>query len=153
MKKKTKVIIGTIAAILVIAVLVVAGFIAYLGYTWNGNHEFADYVMQEGPWGSENTWVSDDENSYLVGKMESEEQTIATVTAYFKVGKDWQQYELNLIGRIAYLNKIEDGITVETNQGKMKFDGTTFTIKGLDENRLGSDEYRYIITNEAFNPD
>lgn len=152
MKKKTKVISKTLISVLVIVVLVVVGFMAYLAYTWNGNHKFQDYVISEGPWGSENTWVSDDGNSYLVGKMEPEKSSIATVTAYFKVGESWQQYELNLIGRIAYLDKVEDGITVEGNSGDMKFDGTTFTIKGLDENRFGNDEYSYTVTNKEFKP-
>ena len=158
MKKKTKVIIGTIVSILAIAVLAVAGFLAYLGHTWNENHEFEDYVIKEGPWGSESTWVSDDGNSYLVSKMESGGQSIATVTAYFKVGNGWQKYELNPTGRIVSLDKVENGVIVEGNQGRMKFDGTTFTIKDLStnddsENRFGNDEYRYTITNEEFDPD
>lgn len=40
MKKKTKTVIGVILAVALVAVLVVVGFMTYLGITWTNNHEF-----------------------------------------------------------------------------------------------------------------
>ena len=51
MKKKTKTVIGVILAVALVAVLVVVGFMTYLGITWTNNHEFGEYVSKEGPWG------------------------------------------------------------------------------------------------------
>ena len=166
MKKKTKIMIGTIVAILVIIVLATAGFIAYLAYTWNGNREFERYVMEEGPWGSENTWVSDDGNSYLVGEIDPEKSDVAFVTAYFRDGESWKRYELNCLGRLVYINNIdweqsekEESIVSMGDgnyQGRMKFDGTTFQIKieTWDEDKEPEiKKYSYTITNEQFNPD
>ena len=44
MKKKTKTVIGVILAVALVAVLVVVGFMTYLGITWTNNHEFGEYV-------------------------------------------------------------------------------------------------------------
>ena len=60
MKKKTKTVIGVILAVALVAVLVVVGFMTYLGITWTNNHEFGEYVSKEGPWGMTATWVSED---------------------------------------------------------------------------------------------
>ncbi len=148
MKKKTKIIVGTISAVLVIAVLVAVGCYAYLIHAWNGNHRFADYLINEGPWSSEDTWVSDDGNSYLVARMVPEKSSrIANVTACFKSGEDWQSYEVHLTGHLAAFHKVENGIVVQSSQGRMKFDGTTFTVYELDETLFGSSEYRYTIKN------
>lgn len=68
MKKKTKTVIGVILAVALVAVLVVVGFMTYLGITWTNNHEFGEYVSKEGPWGMTATWVSEDSSSYLVCK-------------------------------------------------------------------------------------
>lgn len=166
MKKKTKIILQTIVIILVIAILGVAGFIAYLTYTWNENHKFERYIFEEGPWGSENTWVSDDGNSYLVSKMDSEESDIAFVTAYFRDGENWNRYQLGCIGHLVYINNIDWERSEKENsivlmdygsyQGRMKFDGTTFQIKIETWDADKEPEiktYRYTITNEEFDPD
>lgn len=68
MKKKTKTVIGVILAVALVAVLVVVGFMTYLGITWTNNHEFGEYVSKEGPWGMTATWVSEDSSSYLICK-------------------------------------------------------------------------------------
>ena len=68
MKKKTKTVIGVILAVALVAVLVVVGFMTYLGITWTNNHEFGEYVSKEGPWGMTATWVSEDSSSYLIAK-------------------------------------------------------------------------------------
>ena len=48
MKKKTKTVIGVILAVALVAVLVVVGFMTYLGITWTNNHEFGEYVSKCG---------------------------------------------------------------------------------------------------------
>ena len=89
MKKKTKTVIGVILAVALVAVLVVVGFMTYLGITWTNNHEFGEYVSKEGPWGMTATWVSEDSSSYLVCKKENDEP-FAKVTAYFQGVDGWQ---------------------------------------------------------------
>lgn len=46
MKKKTKTVIGVILAVALVAVLVVVGFMTYLGITWTNNHEFRRICQQ-----------------------------------------------------------------------------------------------------------
>ena len=132
MKKKTKTVIGVILAVALVAVLVVVGFMTYLGITWTNNHEFGEYVSKEGPWGMTATWVSEDSSSYLICKKENDEP-FAKVTAYFQGVDGWQAYELHGRDRIAYLNTVENDTTIDSTSGNMKFDGTTFTITDLDK--------------------
>ena len=152
MKKKTKTVIGVILAVALVAVLVVVGFMTYLGITWTNNHEFGEYVSKEGPWGMTATWVSEDSASYLVCKKENDEP-FANVTAYFQGVDGWQAYELNSIDRIVYLDIVKDGVVVDGTSGYMKFDGTTFTITDLDKDTFGADEFHYGITDKEFSPD
>ena len=152
MKKKTKTVIGVILAVALVAVLVVVGFMTYLGITWTNNHEFGEYVSKEGPWGMTATWVSEDSASYLVCKKENDEP-FANVTAYFQGVDGWQAYELNSIDRIVYLDIVKDGVVVDGTSGYMKFDGTTFTITDLDKDTFGADEFHYVITDKEFSPD
>lgn len=147
MKKKTKIIIGVIAAVIIIPVLAVVGFMSYLGITWNGNHEFQEYVFSEGPWGYESTWVSDDGNSYLVCDKTNLDN--GTVTAYFRNGEEWAKYEMHGMNRMVYLDIVENGITVESTSGYMKFDGTTFMIKDLEKGLFEKEEYRYTVTSQT----
>ena len=152
MKKKTKTVIGVILAVALVAVLVVVGFMTYLGITWTNNHEFGEYVSKEGPWGMTATWVSEDSASYLVCKKENDEP-FANVTAYFQGVDGWQAYELNSIDRIVYLDIVKDGVVVDGTSGYMKFDGTTFTITDLDKEIFGTNEFNYVITDKEFSPD
>ena len=152
MKKKTKTVIGVILAVALVAVLVVVGFMTYLGITWTNNHEFGEYVSKEGPWGMTATWVSEDSASYLVCKKENDEP-FANVTAYFQGVDGWQAYELNSIDRIVYLDIVKDGVVVDGTSGYMKFDGTTFTITDLDKDTFGADEFHYVITDKEFSPE
>jgi hypothetical protein len=152
MKKKTKTVIGVILAVALVAVLVVVGFMTYLGITWTNNHEFGEYVSKEGPWGMTATWVSEDSSSYLVCKKENDEP-FAKVTAYFQGVDGWQAYELNSIDRIVYLDIVKDGVVVDGTSGYMKFDGTTFTITDLDKEIFGTNEFNYVITDKEFSPD
>ena len=152
MKKKTKTVIGVILAVALVAVLVVVGFMTYLGITWTNNHEFGEYVSKEGPWGMTATWVSEDSSSYLVCKKENDEP-FAKVTAYFQGVDGWQAYELNSIDRIVYLDIVKDGVVVDGTSGYMKFDGTTFTITDLDKDTFGADEFHYVITDKEFSPE
>ena len=152
MKKKTKTVIGVILAVALVAVLVVVGFMTYLGITWTNNHEFGEYVSKEGPWGMTATWVSEDSTSYLVCKKENDEP-FANVTAYFQGVDGWQAYELNSIDRIVYLDIVKDGVVVDGTSGYMKFDGTTFTITDLDKEIFGTNEFNYVITDKEFSPD
>lgn len=152
MKKKTKTVIGVILAVALVAVLVVVGFMTYLGITWTNNHEFGEYVSKEGPWGMTATWVSEDSSSYLICKKENDEP-FAKVTAYFQGVDGWQAYELNSIDRIVYLDIVKDGVVVDGTSGYMKFDGTTFTITDLDKDTFGADEFHYVITDKEFSPD
>ena len=112
MKKKTKTVIGVILAVALVAVLVVVGFMTYLGITWTNNHEFGEYVSKEGPWGMTATWVSEDSSSYLICKKENDEP-FAKVTAYFQGVDGWQAYELHGRDRIAYLNTVENDTTID----------------------------------------
>lgn len=152
MKKKTKTVIGVILAVALVAVLVVVGFMTYLGITWTNNHEFGEYVSKEGPWGMTATWVSEDSSSYLVCKKENDEP-FAKVTAYFQGVDGWQAYELHGRDRIAYLNTVENDTTIDSTSGNMKFDGTTFTITDLDKEIFGTNEFNYVITDKEFSPD
>ena len=152
MKKKTKTVIGVILAVALVAVLVVVGFMTYLGITWTNNHEFGEYVSKEGPWGMTATWVSEDSSSYLICKKENDEP-FAKVTAYFQGVDGWQAYELNSIDRIVYLDIVKDGVVVDGTSGYMKFDGTTFTITDLDKEIFGTNEFNYVITDKEFSPD
>ena len=112
MKKKTKTVIGVILAVALVAVLVVVGFMTYLGITWTNNHEFGEYVSKEGPWGMTATWVSEDSSSYLICKKENDEP-FAKVTAYFQGVDGWQAYEL--YGRVQPRLKCQNySDTVET---------------------------------------
>ena len=151
MKKKTKTVIGVILAVALVAVLVVVGFMTYLGITWTNNHEFGEYVSKEGPWGMTATWVSEDSSSYLVCKKENDEP-FAKVTAYFQGVDGWQAYELHGRDRIAYLNTVENDTTIDSTSGNMKFDGTTFTITDLDKEIFGTNEFNYVITDKEFSP-
>lgn len=152
MKKKTKTVIGVILAVALVAVLVVVGFMTYLGITWTNNHEFGEYVSKEGPWGMTATWVSEDSSSYLVCKKENDEP-FAKVTAYFQGVDGWQAYELHGRDRIAYLNTVENDTTIDSTSGNMKFDGTSFTITDLDKEIFGTNEFNYVITDKEFSPD
>ena len=162
MRKNVKIIVGVVVLILVlvvgsfavalVAVLVVVGFMTYLGITWTNNHEFGEYVSKEGPWGMTATWVSEDSASYLVCKKENDEP-FANVTAYFQGVDGWQAYELNSIDRIVYLDIVKDGVVVDGTSGYMKFDGTTFTITDLDKEIFGTNEFNYVITDKEFSPD
>ncbi len=152
MKKKTKIIIGVVLAVILVAVLTVAGFMTWLGVTWTNNHEFGEYVGKEGPWGMNATWVSENGDSYLVCKKENDE-TFATVTGYFQSEDGWQAYKLGSIDRIVYLDIVENGVVVDGTSGYMDFDGTTFTIKSLDKDIFGATEFKYTVTNQEFNPD
>lgn len=152
MKKKTKTVIGVILAVALVAVLVVVGFMTYLGITWTNNHEFGEYVSKEGPWGMTATWVSEDSSSYLICKKENDEP-FAKVTAYFQGVDGWQAYELHGRDRIAYLNTVENDTTIDSTSGNMKFDGTTFTITDLDKEIFGTNEFNYVITDKEFSPD
>ena len=111
MKKKTKTVIGVILAVALVAVLVVVGFMTYLGITWTNNHEFGEYV-----------------SNYLICKKENDEP-FAKVTAYFQGVDGWQAYELHGRDRIAYLNTVENDTTIDSTSGNMKFDGTTFPLQ------------------------
>ena len=144
MKKKTKIVIGVVLAILLIAVLTVVGFMTWLGITWTNNHEFGEYVSTEGPWGTTDKWFSSDSKSYLECTKENEEAPFSTVTAYFEVEGQWRSFELHCIDRTAYLEVVVDGVTTETRQGQMKFDGTKFTIYDLDEEIFENDHYDYF---------
>ena len=152
MKKKTKIVIAVILAIVLVAVLTVVGFMTWLGITWTNNHEFGQYVNTEGPWGMNATWVSEDGNSYLVCKKEND-TPFADVTAYFQNADGWQAYVLHSTYRTAYLNREEDNLVVESISGNMDFDGTTFILNGLDKDIFGSTEFRYTVTDKEFNPD
>ena len=149
MKKKTKIVIGVILAIVLVSVLTVVGFMSWLGITWTNNHEFGEYVSKEGPWGMTATWVSEDSSSYLVCKKEND-NPFADVTAYFQGANGWQSYELHSIDRIVHLNTVENGTTVDSTSGRMEFDGTTFTITDMDKDIFGATEFRYTITNQKF---
>ena len=150
MKKKTKIVIGV--AVLTVLIGSFVGFIMKR----NSDHAFGQYVVTEGPWGTSDKWFSGDGKSYLECKKEAD-APFATVTAYFEVNGEWQSYELNTIDRLAYLEKVEDGISTETKQGRLEFDGTRFTIYELDKNTFGNDKFDYfqshIITGEERNPD
>ncbi len=148
MKKKTKIIIGVVVLILV---LVVGSFIGIVVNRIN-DHKFGTYVSTEGPWGMTATWVSENGDSYIVGKKENDEP-FATVTACFQSDDGWKAYSLGSIDRIVYLNTEENGIIVDGTSGRMKFDGTTFTITDLDKDTFGATEFRYTITDKEFNPD
>lgn len=154
MKKKLKIVVGTIAAIFVITVFVVCGFLVWLSHTLDANHEFGKYVVEEGPWGSENTWVSEDSNSYLICKKEKLDDAFSIVTAYFKNDDDWEKYDVNCQDRIIILSSIDkDDVHY---RGRMEFDGTVFTIKDLETNSDDKDlkikKYQYTITNEKLAP-
>ena len=124
MKKKTKTVIGVILAVALVAVLVVVGFMTYLGITWTHNHEFGE-----------------------------NDEPFAKVTAYFQGVDGWQAYELHGRDRIAYLNTVENDTTIDSTSGNMKFDGTTFTITDLDKEIFGTNEFNYVITDKEFSPD
>lgn len=143
MKKNTKIIVGAVVAVLLLAVLTIVGGITYLGITWNENHEFGQYVATEGPWGTTDKWFSSDGKSYLECKREPD-APFSSVTAYFEVDGQWQSYELNNLDRTAYLDTVVDGVTTETQQGRLKFDGTKFTIYKLDEKIFGNNQYEYF---------
>ena len=144
MKKKTKTVTGVILAVVLVAVLVVVGVMTYLGITWTNNHEFGEYVGKEGPWGTTDKWFSSDSKSYLECVKENEGDPVSSVTAYFEIDGQWCSFELHYIDRIAYFETVVDGATTETEQGKMKFDGTQFTIYDLDEKVFGNDRYAYF---------
>lgn len=150
MKKKTKIIIGVIGAVLLIAVLAVAGVMLYLGGTWNSNRKFAHYVYSEGPWGFESTWVSENGNSYLVCDKTNLDK--GSVTAWFKNDEEWTEYEMSGMNRMVYLDVVQDGVVVESSSAYMKFDGTTFTIYDLDKEVFGAAEFNYSLTDESFSP-
>ena len=57
MKKKTKTVIGVILAVALVAVLVVVGFMTYLGITWTNNHEFGEYVSKARRLGQNDTTI------------------------------------------------------------------------------------------------
>ena len=146
MKKKSKIIISLIAVIIIVPVLVIAGFMTYISVTWHGNHEFQEYVYTQGPWGHEGTWASDDGNSYLVCDKESMQNGF--VNGYFKVGNTWNKYEVSGMNRMVYLHVVKDGVIIKNTSGYMKFDGTTFTIYKLDKGIFGNDKFHYIITDK-----
>lgn len=152
MKKKTKITIGVIAAVILIAVLIAAGFMTWLVITRTNSHKFGEYLLTEGPWAMNATWVSEDSSSYLVCEKETDEQ-FATVTAYFQSKDGWQAYELNNMDRIAYLDTVEDGVVVDSSGGELDFDGTTFTISELDKTVFGASEFNYTVTDKEFTPD
>ena len=157
MKKKTKTIVKIIIAVIVIVIAAFVAFGAYLAHTWQKNTELGQYILEEGPWSSENTWVSDDGESYLVAEKENEDDAFSNVYAYFVVDGEWNEYELNIRKNLCYIDKVEDGVTVEGYGGEMEFDGTTFVITNLDEapkgHPFGKDEFRYTITDEVFEYD
>ena len=148
MKKKSKIVVGVILAIILVAV----GSMAWLGITWTNNHKFGEYVSKEGPWGMDATWVSENGDSYLVCNKEND-NTFATVTAYFQSNDGWDAYSLGSTDRIVYLDTVENGIVVDGTSGHMEFDGTTFTITDLDKDIFGATEFKYTITNQEFNMD
>lgn len=151
MKKNTKTIIGVVIAVLLLATLTVVGGMTYLGITWNGNHEFGQYVIKNGPWGTTDKWFSSDGKSYLECEREAD-ASFSTVTAYFEVDGQWQSYELNVLDCIAYLNTVVDGVTTEGYQGRLKFDGTKFTIYKLDEKIFGNSQYEYFQSHVITEP-
>ena len=148
MKKNVKIIVGVVVLVLV---LIVGSFVGLVINRTN-DHEFGTYVLTEGPWGMTATWVSEDSTSYLVCKKEKDEQ-FADVTAYFQGADGWKAYVVNNIDRIAYLDTVENGVTVDGTSGYMEFDGTTFTITDLDKEIFGTDEFNYVITDKEFTPD
>ena len=147
MKKKVKIIVGVIVLILVLVI----GSIACLVIDRTNDHKFGTYVLTEGPWGMNATWISEDSTSYLVCKKENDEP-FAKVTAYFQNTDGWMAYELHSIDRLVYLATAKDGVDVATEEGKMKFDGTTFTLYKLDKDIFGADKFHYVITDKGFNP-
>lgn len=152
MKKNLKMILGTIAVILAIVLLGAAGFLAYLLYSAHSNHAFEDYISTEGPWGITATWVDESRDSYLKSEVTPEG---SSVTAYFATEEGWQSYEIHYIGHLASLDRIEDGFTVDGRQGRMKFNGTTFTLK-FDKTAEAGDPrtgvFHYTITDGASVP-
>ena len=152
MKKKTKIIIWSIVAVLLIAILLVVGFLTYLAIAWRHNGELGHDLVTEGPWSSEKKWVSEDGSSYLVAEFAQEDDTMAGVTAYFKVGDNWNAFDANFVSNILYLESLSSDALYT---GNMKFDGTTFTIKNLetnDDNANGIEirKYNYTVTDEVF---
>ena len=105
------------------------------------NSRFVHKLLSEGPWKTEGTWWSDDKNSYL--KCIDNDIGI-TVMAYFNVNGNWNEYELDFVNHIAYLEKVENGIHVGGYDGKLKFNGTEFVIKNLDRDVFGNDKFTYI---------
>ena len=131
--KKTLIIIGsTILAIVVIAWLGIWG----LAYKRDKDHEFGNNVLKNGPWGTEEKWVSEDE-SFI-------ENVDGKVIAYFMIDGEEVGFELDNIDRLASLSNYE---LSEYYGAKIKFDGETFTLKNIEakkgqESRL-NDRYDY----------
>ena len=120
--------------------LIISASIAGISLKRTSDPRFSRYVMEEGPWGSEHTWVSDDGNSYIVGENRG-------ATAYFKSGEEWSAYALHCRDRLAYLED-ENGNSPESDPCRMKFDGTTFVLSELSKDVFGNEEYRYIVAEE-----
>ncbi len=145
MKRSLKLILGIVAALLALALVA----LGYLVHTRQARLALEHSILTNGPWGGAAVWVSADGSSYLVGELEEDQSPPAVVTAYFQDGTDWHAFELNCIGSIAYLNSIDPEPIVETTEGRIKFDGTTFRLRVDDWQQ----EFRYTRTEEAFSPD
>lgn len=157
--KKRK-IIGIVTGIFILAFLLLIGFMLWLAHSWQDNHKFEQYVLSEGPWGSAQTWKSEDQDSYLVGKKDSSGDHI-TLYGYFKTGDNWEKYELACKGRLIYLHPLPlnsefNEHTVSGYNGRMEFDGKTFIVKELhtkkEDLHIDIKEYRYTVTDKEFNP-
>lgn len=120
--------------------LMVSASIAGIALKRTSDHRFSQYVLEEGPWGADHTWVSDDGNSWIVGENRA-------ATAYFKSGEVWRAYALHCRDRLAYLED-ETGDSPEGDPCRMKFDGTTFVLYELNEDVFGNEEYRYTAAEE-----
>ena len=67
--------------------------------------------------------------------------------AYFNVNDNWNEYELDFVNYVAYLEKVENGIHVGGYDGKLKFNGTEFVIKNLDI--IESENFRNLLLSFA----